>query len=166
MPFIYDEPSHTFGEYLLIPNYTSEECTPQNTSLETPLVKFREGEKPPITLNIPLVSAIMQSVSNDTLAVALAREGGVSFIFGSQSVENQAAMVRRVKAYKAGFSVSDSCVTPEQTVADLVALKEKTGHSTVAVTHDGSSTGKLLGVVTSRDYRTPASLPMRRSRIS
>ena len=153
MPFIYDEPSHTFGEYLLIPNYTSEECTPQNTSLSTPLVKYAKGEKAPITLNIPLVSAIMQSVSNDTLAVALAREGGVSFIYGSQTVEKQAEMVRKVKAYKAGFSVSDSCVTPEQTVADLVALKEKTGHSTVAVTHDGSSTGKLLGVVTSRDYR-------------
>ena len=153
MPFIYDEPSHTFGEYLLIPNYTGENCTPQNTSLSTPLVKFRKGESSPITLNIPLVSAIMQSVSNDTLAVALAREGGVSFIYGSQPIEKQAEMVRRVKAYKAGFVVTDSCVTPENTVADLVALKEKTGHSTVAVTHDGSSTGKLLGVVTSRDYR-------------
>ena len=153
MPFIYDEPSHTFGEYLLIPNYTSEECTPQNTSLATPLVKFRRGETSPISLNIPLVSAIMQSVSNDTLAVALAREGGVSFIFGSQSIESQAGMVKKVKAYKAGFSVSDSCVTPDQTVSDLVALKAKTGHSTVAVTEDGSSTGKLLGVITSRDYR-------------
>ena len=126
MPFIYDEPSHTFGEYLLIPNYTSEECTPQNTRLDTPLVKYRRGEEAAIKLNIPLVSAIMQSVSNDTLAVALAREGGVSFIFGSQTVENQANMVRKVKAYKAGFSVSDSCVTPEQTVADLVALGGKT----------------------------------------
>ncbi|MBQ3848864.1 MAG: IMP dehydrogenase [Clostridia bacterium] len=153
MPFIYDEPSHTFGEYLLIPNYTSEECTPQNTSLKTPLVKFRKGEDAPISLNIPLVSAIMQSVSNDTLAVALAREGGVSFIYGSQSIEKQADMVKKVKAYKAGFSISDSCVTPDQTVEDLIALKEKTGHSTVAVTHDGSATGKLLGVVTSRDYR-------------
>ena len=153
MPFIYDEPSHTFGEYLLIPNYTSEECTPQNTSLATPLVKFRKGGKAPITLNIPLVSAIMQSVSNDTLAVALAREGGVSFIYGSQPIEKQAEMVKKVKAYKAGFVVTDSCVTPENTVSDLVALKEKTGHSTVAVTHDGSSTGRLLGVVTSRDYR-------------
>ena len=153
MPFIYDEPSHTFGEYLLIPNYTGEDCTPQNTSLSTPLVKFRRGESSPITLNIPLVSAIMQSVSNDTLAVALAREGGVSFIYGSQPIEKQAEMVRKVKAYKAGFVVTDSCVTPENTVSDLVALKEKTGHSTVAVTHDGSSTGKLLGVVTSRDYR-------------
>jgi len=153
MPFIYDEPSHTFGEYLLIPNYTSEDCTPQNTSLVTPLVKYRRGEAPELSLNIPLVSAIMQSVSNDTLAVALAKEGGVSFIYGSQSVESQAAMVRRVKKYKAGFVESDSCVTPDSTVADLVALKEQKGHSTVAVTHDGSPTGKLLGVVTSRDYR-------------
>ena len=153
MPFIYDEPSHTFGEYLLIPNYTSEECTPQNTSLKTPLVKFNRGEEPALSLNIPLVSAIMQSVSNDTLAVALAKEGGVSFIFGSQTIENQAEMVRRVKKYKAGFVVSDSCVTPENTVADLVELKQRTGHSTVAVTEDGSPNGRLMGVVTSRDYR-------------
>ena len=153
MPFIYDEPSHTFGEYLLIPNYTSEDCMPQNTSLKTPLVKFNRGEEPALSMNIPLVSAIMQSVSNDTLAVALAKEGGISFIFGSQTIENQAEMVRRVKKYKAGFVVSDSCVTPEATVADLVELKERTGHSTVAVTKDGSPNGKLMGVVTSRDYR-------------
>ena len=110
MPFIYDEPSHTFGEYLLIPNYTSEDCMPQNTSLKTPLVKFNRGEEPALSMNIPLVSAIMQSVSNDTLAVALAKEGGISFIFGSQTIESQAEMVRRVKKYKAGFVVSDSCI--------------------------------------------------------
>ena len=153
MAFIYDEPSHTFSEYLLIPGYTSKECTPANVSLKTPLVKFRKGEEPAISLNIPLVSAVMQAVSNDTLAIALAKEGGLSFIFGSQSIESQAAMVRKVKNYKAGFVVSDSNLRPSDTLADVLALREKTGHSTMAVTEDGSPNGKLLGIVTSRDYR-------------
>lgn len=148
-----NEPSHTFNEYLLIPGYSSEHCIPANVSLKTPLVKFKKGETPAITMNIPMVSAIMQSVSGDRLAVALATEGGVAFIYGSQSVEDEAAMVRRAKNHKAGFVISDSNITPEATLADVVALKEKTGHSTVAVTDDGSATGKLLGIVTSRDYR-------------
>lgn len=153
MAFIYDEPSHTFSEYLLIPGYTSKECIPANVSLKTPLVKFKKGEEPAISLNIPLVSAVMQAVSNDTLAIALAKEGGLSFIFGSQSIESQAAMVRKVKNYKAGFVVSDSNLRPTDTLADVLALREKTGHSTMAVTEDGSPNGKLLGIVTSRDYR-------------
>ena len=153
MAFIYDEPSHTFSEYLLIPGFTSKECTPANVSLKTPLVKFRKGEEPAISLNIPLVSAVMQAVSNDTLAIALAKEGGLSFIYGSQSIESQAAMVRKVKNYKAGFVVSDSNLRPTDTLADVLALREKTAHSTMAVTEDGSPNGKLLGIVTSRDYR-------------
>ena len=153
MAFIYDEPSHTFSEYLLIPGFTSKECTPANVNLKTPLVKFRKGEEPAISLNIPLVSAVMQAVSNDTLAIALAKEGGLSFIYGSQSIESQAAMVRKVKNYKAGFVVSDSNLRPTDTLADVLALREKTGHSTMAVTEDGSPNGKLLGIVTSRDYR-------------
>ena len=147
------EPSHTFGEYLLIPGYSSTDCIPTNVSLKTPLVKFRKGEEPPISLNIPLVSAIMQSVSDDRMAVALASEGGMSFIYGSQSVESEAAMIEKVKAYKAGFVVSDSNVTPDHTLADILELKERSGHSTVAVTDDGTAHGKLLGLVTSRDYR-------------
>ena len=154
MAYYYSEPSHTFSEYLLIPGYTSEECIPDNVSLRTPLTKYRKGvEEPAISLNIPMVSAIMQSVSNDTLAIALAKEGGISFIFGSQSIESQAAMVAKVKGYKAGFVVSDSNLTPEHTLADVLALKEKNGFSTVAITHDGSANGKLLGIVTGRDYR-------------
>ena len=153
MAFYFEEPSRTFSEYLLVPGYSSKECLPANVSLKTPLVKFKKGESPRITLNIPMVSAIMQSVSNDTLAVALAKEGGISFIFGSQSVQSEAEMVRRVKNHKAGFVVSDSNVKPDATMADVVALKAKTGHSTVAVTDDGTATGKLLGIVTSRDYR-------------
>ena len=153
MAYYYDEPSRTFSEYLLVPGYSSALCQPQNVSLKTPLVKFKKGEEPSISLNIPLTSAIMQSVSNDTLAIALAKEGGISFIYGSQSVENQAAMVRRVKSYKAGFVVSDSNLKPTDTLKDVLALKEKTGHSTVAVTCDGTSNGKLVGIVTGRDYR-------------
>ena len=135
MAFYYSEPSHTFSEYLLVPGYSSPECIPTNVSLKTPLVKYRKGEEEcPITLNIPLVSAIMQSVSGERPAVALATEGGMSFIYGSQTVENEAAMVARVKAYKAGFVRSDSNLTPDMTMADVVALKEQTGHSTMAVT--------------------------------
>ncbi len=145
--------SHTFHEYLLIPGYSSAECVPANVSLKTPLVKFKKGEEPAISMNIPLTSAIMQSVSGDRLAVALAREGGVSFIYGSQSVEEEAAMVERAKSYKAGFVISESNVTPDSTLADILALKAKNGHSTVAVTSTGKADGKLLGIVTSRDYR-------------
>ena len=153
MAYYFEEPSHTFGEYLLVPGYSSAECIPANVDLKTPLVKFKKGEKPSLTMNIPLVSAIMQSVSDDKLAIALAKEGGVSFIYGSQSIEDQAAMVARVKGHKAGFVTSDSNIKPDQTLAEVLALKEKTGHSTVAVTEDGTANGKLCGIITSRDFR-------------
>ena len=154
MAYYYPEPSHTFSEYLLVPGYSSEECIPDRVSLKTPLVKYRKGvEECPISLNVPLTSAVMQSVSNDTLAIALAKEGGISFIYGSQSIEDQAAMVAKVKGYKAGFVTSASNLTPDATLADVLALKEKNGFSTIAVTHDGTANGKLLGIVTGRDYR-------------
>ena len=153
MAFYYDEPAHTFSEYLLVPGYSSKECVPTNVDLRTPLVKFKKGEESAITLNIPLVSAIMQSVSDDKMAIALSKEGGISFIYGSQTIENEAAMVARVKTHRAGFVSSDSNIRPDSTLADIVALKEKTGHSTVAVTSDGTVNGKLEGIVTSRDYR-------------
>ncbi len=153
MATFFNEPSHTFNEYLLVPGYSDSSCIPTNVSLKTPLVKYKKGETPAIEMNIPMVSAIMQSVSGDKLAIALAREGGVSFIYGSQSIEDEAAMVRRAKGYKAGFVTSDSNVRYDATLADILALKEKTGHSTVAVTDDGTSNGMLLGIVTSRDYR-------------
>ena len=154
-----NEPSHTFNEYLLIPGYSSAEAIPANVSLKTPLVKFKKGEECPLSMNIPMVSAIMQSVSGDKLAIALAKEGGVSFIFGSQSIESEAAMVAKAKNHKAGFVASDSNVSPEDTLADVIALKEKTGHSTVAVTEDGTAEGRLLGIVTSRDYRVSRMSP-------
>ncbi|MBQ3227601.1 MAG: IMP dehydrogenase [Clostridia bacterium] len=153
MAYYYKEPSRTFSEYLLIPGYTSPDCIPANVSLKTPLVKYRKGEEPSISLNIPMVSAIMQSVSDDKMAIALAREGGMSFIYGAQSIENEAAMVARVKNYKAGFVVSDSNLTPDNTLADVLELVRRNGHNTIAITADGTGTGKLLGIVTSRDYR-------------
>ncbi len=153
MAYFFNETSHTFNEYLLVPGYSSSQCIPANVSLKTPLVKYRIGEKPKITMNIPLTSAIMQSVSGDKLAVALAREGGVSFIYGSQSIQDEAAMVLKAKSYKAGFVVSDSNLSPENTLSDVLKLKEKYGHSTIAITSDATPNGKLLGIVTSRDYR-------------
>ena len=153
MAHYFDEPSHTFSEYLLIPGYTSPECIPANVSLRTPLVKFRRGEESEINLNIPMVSAIMQSVSGEDMAIALAREGGISFIYGSQFVEDEAAMVARVKGYKAGFVVSDSNLKPTATLADVLDLVGEKGHSTIAITEDGTPNGILKGIVTGRDYR-------------
>ncbi|MDD6902350.1 MAG: IMP dehydrogenase [Candidatus Borkfalkiaceae bacterium] len=152
MAHYYEEPCHTFNEYLLIPGYTGENCIPANVDLSTPLLRYKKGEKP-FKLNIPMISAIMQSVSNDTLAIALAKEGGMSFIYCSQSIEDEAEMVRKVKAYKAGFVVSASNLTPDATLADVLDLKERNGFSTIAVTDNGLCNGKLLGIVTSRDYR-------------
>ena len=153
MAFYYSEPSRTFSEYLLVPGYSGPNCVPDNVSLKTPLVKFKKGQEPAISMNIPMTSAIMQAVSDDKMAVALAREGGVSFIYGSQSVEDQAAMVARAKAYKAGFVISDSNVKPTATLNEMLSIVERTGHSTVAVTEDGGPNGRLLGMVTRRDYR-------------
>ena len=154
MAYYFPEPSHTFNEYLLVPGYSSAECIPANVSLQTPVVKYKKGqEECPLTMNIPLVSAIMQAVSDNNMAVALAKEGGISFIYGSQTIEDEANMIRAVKSYKAGFVVSESNIRPDQTLQDIINLKEETGHSTVAVTEDGTAHGKLLGIVTSRDYR-------------
>ncbi len=153
MAYYYKEPSRTFNEYLLVPGYSSAECIPSNVNLRTPIVKYRKGEQSRLYANIPMVSAIMQAVSGERMAIALAQEGGISFIYGSQSVESEAAMVSRVKNYKAGFIVSDSNLHPGQKLKDVLALKQLTGHSTMAVTDDGTATGKLLGIVTSRDYR-------------
>ncbi len=153
MAVFFNEPSRTFSEYLLVPGYSSTECTIDNVSLKTPVVKFKKGESPSLSMNIPLVSAIMQSVSDDRMAIALAKEGGISFIFASQSIESQAEMIRRVKSHKAGFVTSNSNVRPDQTLADILALKKKSGHSTVAVTDDGTAQGRMVGLVTSRDYR-------------
>ena len=153
MAYFFSEPSHTFSEYLLVPGYSSSDCIPANVSLKTPVVKFRKGEDCPLTMNVPMVSAVMQAVSGEQMGIGLAKEGGIAFIFVSQPVEEQAEMVRRVKNYKAGFVTSDSNLRVEDTLADVLALKERSGHSTMAVTDDGTGTGRLLGLVASRDYR-------------
>ena len=153
MAYYFEEPSHTFGEYLLVPGYSSADCIPSNVSLRTPIVRFKKGEECPLSMNIPMVSAVMQSVSNDTMAIALAKEGGISFIYGSQTIEQQADMIRKVKSHKAGFVTSDSNIKPDNTLQDVIDLKARTGHSTVAVTADGTPHGKLLGIITSRDFR-------------
>ena len=159
MAFYFEEPSRTFSEYLLIPGYSSTQCIPSQVSLKTPLVKYKKGTEPDITINIPMVSAIMQSVSDDRMAIALAQEGGISFIYGSQAIEKQAEMIHKVKRYRAGFVVSDSNVSAEMTLQDVLRLTEQTGHSTIAVTEDGSPNGKLLGIVTNKDYRVSRMTP-------
>jgi len=153
MAYYFEEPSRTFNEYLLVPGYSSKDCRPDNVDMRSPLVRHMKGEEPSLRINIPLTSSIMQAVSDDRMAVALAKEGGISFIYGSQSVESQADMVKRVKDHKAGFVRSDSNIRPDQTLADILVLRERSGHSTVAVTEDGTPSGRILGIVTSRDYR-------------
>ena len=153
MAQVINEISRTFNEYLLIPGLTTKDCVPDKISLKTPLVKFSKGNNPDLELNIPFVSAIMQSVSDDKMAIALARNGGLSFVFCSQSIETQAEMVRKVKKHKAGFVTSEANLTPNHTLKDVIELKAKQGFSTIGITHDGSSNGKLLGLVTTRDYR-------------
>ena len=153
MAEILKDVSRTFNEFLLLPNLTDERCIPANVSLKTPLVKFNRGEEPKYSANLPLVSAIMQSVSGEKMAIALAREGGCSFIYGAQTIESQAQMVRNVKKYKAGFITSDSNVKSTTTIKELIDLIERTGHSTVMITEDGTANGKFLGLVTDKDYR-------------
>ncbi len=145
--------SHTFSEYLLIPRLSTSKHIPSSVSLSTSLTRFNVGSEAKIKLNIPIVSSIMQSVSNDTMAISLAREGGLSFIYCSQSIENECKMVSSVKNYKAGFVKSDSNIAPEKTLKDVLEMTKKTGHTTIAVTEGGAPHSRLLGVVTSRDYR-------------
>lgn len=150
----FENESRTFSEYLLVPNLTTEKNTPNQVDLSTPICKYKKGkEESKLKMNIPMVSAVMQSVSDSGMAIALARCGGISFIFQSQSIESQCEMIRKVKKYKAGIVASDSNVSPESTLADVIALKEAMGHGTAAVTEDGTAEGKLVGIVTTRDYR-------------
>ena len=154
MAKIFEQESRTFSEYLLVPNLTTEKNTPDQVDLSAPIAKYRKGEEESrLKINIPLVSAVMQAVSDDGMAIALARSGGMSFVFQSQSVESQCEMIRKVKKYKAGIVVSDSNLTPDNTMEEVVELREKTNHGTFPVTEDGKANGKLLGIVTSRDYR-------------
>ena len=153
MAKVLDDVSRTINEFLLLPNLTDERCIPENVSLKTPLVKYKKGDKAKYEANLPFASAIMQAVSGVDMGIALAREGGCAFIFGSQSIEDEAEMVRRVKNHKAGFVISDSNVKKDTSLKDVIELINNTGHSTVMITEDGTSNGKLLGLVTDKDYR-------------
>lgn len=153
MALILSEFSKTFSEYLLLPNLTTKSCLPANVDLKTPISRFKKGEEPALKLNIPFASSIMQSVSDHNLAIALARCGGISFIYQSQPIESQAKMVSKVKNFKAGFVRSDSNLKPDNTLKDVCVLTKKTGHTTIAVTENGTATGKLSGILTSRDFR-------------
>ena len=123
MAYFFSEPSRTFSEYLLVPGYSSAECIPANVSLKTPVVKYRRGEEPALTMNVPMVSAVMQAVSGEQMGIALAKEGGIAFIYVSQPIDQQAEMVRRVKNYKAGFVTSDSNLRTDDTLADVLAQR-------------------------------------------
>ncbi|MHB8126250.1 MAG: IMP dehydrogenase [Desulfitobacteriaceae bacterium] len=153
MAYYYNDASRTFSEYLLIPNLSRIDCIPSNVKLTTPIIKFNKGEKSFLELNVPFVSAMMQAVSDDNLAIALAKCGGLSFVFCSQPILEQVEMIKKVKKFKAGFVVSDSNLTPEHTLKDVIKLKERIGYSTIAITEDGSPTKRLWGLVTTRDYR-------------
>ena len=152
MARILDEVSRTFSEYLLVPQLTEKKHLLKNVSIAAPVAKFKKGEKTPFSLNIPFVSASMQSVSGAEMAIAISRLGGLSFIYCSQPVAQQAAMVQRVKNHKAGFVPSDSNLRPAATLAEAVVLARRTGHSTMPVTHDGSGNGKFLGILTDKDF--------------
>jgi len=152
MAEIIEEVSRTFSEYLLIPRLTRAEHQVKNVSLRAPVARFKAGGEPAFSLNIPFVSASMQSVSGPDMAIALARLGGLAFIYCSQSVGAQAEMVAKVKSHKAGFVASDSNLRPGSTLREAVALRKKTGHSTMPVTRDGSGTGEFLGILTDKDY--------------
>jgi IMP dehydrogenase len=146
------EVSRTFNEYLLLPNRTRTDCSAETVDLRTPLVRHIAGEQPAIELRAPFTSAIMQAVSSPELAVSLARNGGLSFLHHNQPIDDQAAAVRQVKKFKAGFITSDTNVRPDDSLRHLVEVMRRTGHSTAAVTDDGTPTGRLLGLVTSRDF--------------
>ncbi|MGD9201930.1 MAG: IMP dehydrogenase, partial [Chitinispirillia bacterium] len=144
--------SRTFSEYLIIPNLSKKKHVVSNVSLKTPIAKFGKNEKPLMSMNIPFISASMQSVSGVDMAIALARLGGLASIYCSQPIDKQAEKVKRVKQYKAGFVDSDSNVKPDTKLKEVIALIKRTGHSTVAVTHDGSQKGQFLGILTEKDF--------------
>ena len=152
MATILNDVSRTFSEYLLIPRLTKRDDKVHNVSLKTPIIRHKAGEEPRLSMNIPFVAASMQAVSGVDMAVSLSRKGGLAYIFCSQSIENQAAMVAKVKHYKAGFVTSDSNVKPDTTLRDALAITKRTGHSTIMVTADGSDHGKFLGILTNKDY--------------
>lgn len=152
MATILPDVSRTFSEFLLVPRLTKKGQQVDRIDLTTPLARSRNGQAGGLNTNIPIVAACMQAVSGVELSISLARQGGLSFIFCSQPIESQADMVHQVKSHKAGFVPSDSNATPQTSLAEVIRLMKRTGHSTVPVTDDGTSTGRLLGLLTDKDF--------------
>ena len=141
------EPSRTLLEFRLLPGLTTEHSTIDKISLQTPLIYSPDNEKK-YKLNIPIVSAAMQSVSGDRMGIELAKLGGVAFIFCSQSVEEQAKMIRKIKSHKAGF-VNPKTVQPEMTISEMYEIREKTGYSTFPVV---DADNVFMGLLSKYDY--------------
>jgi IMP dehydrogenase len=149
---ILPEISRTFGEYLLLPNLTDEDCTPGDVDLSAPLARHRVGERSPIQIATPMVSAIMGAVSSPQLAIALAQVGGISFIHQNQPISEQAGMVAAVKRHKAGFRHNDVNIKPSATLAEADALLKAADRDVAVVTDDGSPSGSFLGLITAQDF--------------
>ena len=130
----------TFDDILLVPGYS--EVLPNEVSLKTRLTRG-------IELNIPLVSAAMDTVTEARLAIAMAQEGGIGIIHKNMTIEQQAAEVRKVKKFEAGVVKDPITIEADATVRDLFELTRMHNISGVPVLHDGD----LVGIVTSRDVR-------------
>ncbi|WP_282178029.1 IMP dehydrogenase [Vibrio nereis] len=131
----------TFDDVLLVPAHST--VLPNTADLRTQLTKN-------ITLNIPMISASMDTVTEARLAIALAQEGGIGFIHKNMSIEQQAAEVRKVKKFEAGVVSDPVTVNPEATIADVVALTEKHGFAGFPVVTEHN---ELVGIITGRDVR-------------
>ncbi|MFT7141214.1 MAG: IMP dehydrogenase [Candidatus Azotimanducaceae bacterium] len=152
MATILEDVSRTFSEYLLIPRLTRKGQRADLVDLATPISSVEPNGAPRLRLNVPVVSACMQAVSGSDLGISLARQGGLAFIFCSQPIEQQVEMLRRVKTHKAGFVESDSNCSVGTSLQEVMELMQHTGHSTVPVTSDGTATGRLVGIITDKDF--------------
>jgi IMP dehydrogenase len=144
---IIHEPSRTLMEYRLLPGLTKMESFPKEISLRTSLVYSIKDEKK-YYLNIPIVSAAMQSVSGSRMGIELAKLGGAAFIFCSQSIESQTKMIKKIKTHKAGF-VKPKTMKPDMTISEMYKIRKDTGHSTFPVVDEN---GMFLGLISKWDY--------------
>lgn len=142
----------TFDDVLLVPHYSA--ILPKDVSLKTRLTRH-------ITLNIPLLSAAMDTVTESRLAIALAQEGGIGIIHKNMPIEQQAKEVRRVKKFESGMVKDPITVPPETTVQELLAITQAHNFSGVPVVKDN----ELVGIVTSRDVRFETNMDLPVSRV-
>lgn len=134
----------TFDDVLLLPGYS--EILPNEVSLQTRLTRK-------ITLNVPLVSAAMDTVTEAPLAIAMAQEGGIGIIHKNMTIEQQAATVRAVKKFESGVVKDPICVTPETTVREVLEITSANNISGLPVVSSSSAGNELVGIVTGRDIR-------------